>query len=300
MNANANRLQQLFQMQKRFLLPLLPLLLASCGDFATAEKRVIATSIYPLQYLASQIAGEHYEVINLTPPGSEPHDFELSVGAMKTMSTASAIFLNGLGMEHYADSLTSSLLKKTYILSAGLPLRQIENKDDPHVWLSIPNYKAMAEKVYECLLGLDASHALDYQTNYSGLLERLDDLDSRCKDIASRFDHKAIAVSHAAYGYLCDAYHIEQLYISGLSPDQEPSQKAIESLMDAIAEKGIDTIFFEELASPDIALSISSRTGARSETLNPLEGLSSSEREAGEDYCSIYLSNMEKIARAKP
>ena len=45
---------------------------------------------------------------------------------------------------------------------------------------------------------------------------------------------------------------------------------------------------------------IAAETGAKVESLNPLESLEEEDVENGEDYFSVYLENMEKIARAKP
>ena len=38
----------------------------------------VVTGFYPLQYVAQRVAGTHAEVTNLTSPGVEPHDTELS------------------------------------------------------------------------------------------------------------------------------------------------------------------------------------------------------------------------------
>ena len=121
-----------------------------------------------------------------------------------------------------------------------------------------------------------------------------------CGDITRDFDGKVIAVSHAAYGYLCKQHGIEQLYINGLSPDDKPQAQSLGKIMDAMRERGIDTIFFEELVSPEIAEYIASQTGAKVDSLNPLESLEQKDIDAGEDYFSVYLENMRKIAKTKP
>src|SRR4029079_1475200 len=58
------------------------LLLAGCsaltGSGSGGGDRVVA-ALYPLAWVTGQVAGEHYEVTNLTQPGGEPHDLELSI-----------------------------------------------------------------------------------------------------------------------------------------------------------------------------------------------------------------------------
>lgn len=45
---------------------------------ATKRKTTVVTSLYPLEYAAQQVGGEHVSVRNLTPPGAEPHSLELT------------------------------------------------------------------------------------------------------------------------------------------------------------------------------------------------------------------------------
>ena len=39
----------------------------------------MVTSFYPLYFLADDIAGRFNDVVDLTPPGVEPHEYELTV-----------------------------------------------------------------------------------------------------------------------------------------------------------------------------------------------------------------------------
>ena len=58
------------------------LLLAGCGALTGGSggggDRVVA-AFYPLAWVTGRVAGENYEVTNLTQPGGEPHDLELSI-----------------------------------------------------------------------------------------------------------------------------------------------------------------------------------------------------------------------------
>ena len=286
-------------MQKNLaFLSILPLLFG-CGT-PKSQSNVLAASFYPISFLLEQIGGAHFEVVTITPPGSEPHDFELTPASVRTLTDARAIFLNGLGMEPWGASLTPSLKEKSYTLSDGLKTLEIEGRVDPHVWLDTTYYSKMAAKVEETLSTIDADHATDFKKNLGTFNQKMADLEDRCRAYAAEFDEKVIAVNHAAYGYFCAEWNIKQLYINSLSPDEEPSQKALQAIIDATKEYGIDTIFFEELSSDKAAKMIAAETGAKVESLNPLESLEEEDVENGEDYFSVYLENMEKIARAKP
>lgn len=70
------------------------LVLAACGSSGggSADGKVsVVTSFYPLQYVTERVAGEHAEVSNLTAPGGEPHDLELSPKQVASVQDADLV-----------------------------------------------------------------------------------------------------------------------------------------------------------------------------------------------------------------
>ena len=79
---------------------LLPLAVAAgCTDAGSASTRhagqpgrlAIVTAFYPLQFIAQRVAGDHATVANLTQPGAEPHDLELTPRQVASLTTASLV-----------------------------------------------------------------------------------------------------------------------------------------------------------------------------------------------------------------
>ena len=52
--------------------------LAGCGSGSSGGKKSVVAAFYPLAYAAERIGGPAFDVWNLTPPGAEPHDLELT------------------------------------------------------------------------------------------------------------------------------------------------------------------------------------------------------------------------------
>ena len=48
------------------------------GSRASGDPIQVAAAFYPLAFLAERVGGDHVEVTNLTSPGAEPHDLELT------------------------------------------------------------------------------------------------------------------------------------------------------------------------------------------------------------------------------
>jgi zinc transport system substrate-binding protein len=104
--------------------------------------------------------------------------------------------------------------------------------------------------------------------------------------------------SHAAFGYLADAYGLDQVALSGLSPEVEPTPRRLEELVDEVRDSGATTVFFETLVSPRLAETVARDAGASVASLDPLEGLSADAIEDGRDYASVMRDNLATLREA--
>jgi zinc transport system substrate-binding protein len=111
-------------------------------------------------------------------------------------------------------------------------------------------------------------------------------------------DRRELVTSHTAFAYLADRYGLVQIGLTGVSPEGEPAPGALVDLVDEVIESGATTVFFETLVSPELAETVARESGAKTAVLNPLEGLTQAEVDAGEDYFSVMRSNLAVLREA--
>lgn len=305
---------------------------AGCGGQNTvsnssSDKKVtVYTSFYTMYDFTKKIGGDKINVTNLVPAGTEPHDWEPSTKDIKDLENADVLIYNGAGMEHWAEKVLNTLKNKKLVAvetTKGLQLLENEHhhdhdkehskdnkkdekkeKDheemelDPHVWLNPLLAKKQMEKIKEALVSVDQANKDYYEKNFSDNARKLDELDKEFKDAVSKFKKKEIVVSHEAFGYLCDAYGLKQVAIEGLSAESEPSPGRMAEIVKFARENNIKVIFFEELVSPKIAQTIAKEVNAKTEVLNPLEGLDDEGVKAGKDYFSVMRENLQALKKA--
>lgn len=271
------------------------------------DKVQVIASFYPLYDFAQKIGGERVEVTNLVPAGTEPHDWEPSTTDIRTLENADILVFNGAGMEHWTDDVLSSLTNDHLIAveaSDGVALRAAGESEggedehgsyDPHVWLAPENAKIEMENIKDALVQADPAGKEYYETNYAKWAQECDDLDKEFSEQLEHTSSKDIVVSHEAFGYLCEAYGLNQVPIEGIDADAEPNAQQLAEITDFVKENGVRVIFSEELVSPKIAQTIADATGATMKELNPLEGLTDDQLSAGEDYFSIMRSNLQEL-----
>jgi len=287
---------------------------AESKDTDGGKLKVIA-SFYPMYDFAVKIGGDRAEVACMVPSGTEPHDWEPSASDLKNLEEADLFVYNGAGMEHWAEDVLAGLEHKALVTaqaSQGLTFleghsheeeeREEESHDhghyDPHVWLSPMNGKKEMENIKNAYIKADPDHKDYYEANYETYAARFDELDQSYKNTLDSLPNKDIVVSHEAFGYLCNAYGLNQMGIEGLSPDSEPDPARMAEIIDFVKERNVKVIFFEELVSPKVAEAVAKETGAVTQVLNPLEGLSDEELKKGADYFSVMEDNLKQLENA--
>ena len=129
----------------------------------------------------------------------------------------------------------------------------------------------------------DPANKADYENNADAYIERLKALDGEFRQSLSDVKSKDFITQHAAFAYLAADYGLTQIPIAGLSPEQEPSPEKMANIVAFAKEHQVKTIFFESLVDPKIAKTIAEEIGARTDVLNPLEGLTDEEVGKGLD-----------------
>ena len=76
---------------------------SSCArDASSVDRREqmvgVVASFYPLAFVAERVGGDRATVTNLTPPGVEPHDLELTPDDLESIATADVVIDVGGGL----------------------------------------------------------------------------------------------------------------------------------------------------------------------------------------------------------
>ena len=171
---------------------------------------------------------------------------------------------------------------------------------DPHIWLAPKLAKAQMENIKNAFVEADPENKAYYEANFATYGAKFDALDEEFHHSLEEVEeqNRHIVVSHEAFAYLCEAYHLEQLGIQGVDADSEPDPKKMAEIADFVKTHNVRVIFTEELISSKVAESIAKETGASILQLNPIEGLSQEQLDAGEDYFSIMNKNLEALKEA--
>ena len=277
------------------------LALAACqepSDGADGGRLSIVTSFYPLAFAAGRIGGDCVEVTDLTPPGVEPHDLELTPDGVAAIASADVVLYLGGGFQPGVDDAIGEAEGRTVDLLATVPTIPNSGGEedapavDPHVWLDPARFATIATEVEAALVEAGAEASCDVEGRALELRNELEALDERFRDGLTGCELDVFVTSHAAFGYLADAYMLRQESIAGLEPETEPNPRRLAEIAEIVRREHVEVIFTEELVAPDVAETVARETGARTEVLATIEGLTDEERSSGDDYLSLMERNL--------
>jgi zinc transport system substrate-binding protein len=287
----------------------LVLLVASCSSSAASDEGSsgnlsVVAAFYPVQEAAERVGGGLVDVTNLTPPGVEPHDLELSPDQVEAIATADVVLYLGDGFQPAVQDAVGDAEGATVDLLAGLPTVEPPSGSeagltaDPHVWLDPVLYGQMVDEVRAALVRAAPDHASTFRTNADALTNEISQLADDYRTGLARCERTLIVTNHAAFGYLANEYGLTQDAISGLAPDEEPSAQRLAELKDLVEQQGVTTIFTEDLVSPKVAETLAEEAGVQTAVLHSIEGLTDEEIAAGDDYGSQMQENLSTLRRA--
>jgi zinc transport system substrate-binding protein len=279
-------------------------------EVATKKIQIVA-GFYPLAYAAEGIAGDLAEVVSLAGPGVEPHDLELTPGDVAKINDADLVvyipeFIPAL------DAVVKTLDQSKVInATQGITLisgdshshegeeahseeegHSDESATDPHIWLNPSNMVLIGNSIAQALSALTSDSAID--ENRSNFENALTTLASDYTAKLANCSIKALVVSHEAFGYIANAYGFEQVGISGLSPEAEPSPARLAEVAKIAKAENATTIYYESLVDPKVAKTLADELKISAEMLDPLES-----PPASGDYLSVMQQNLDTLVKGQ-
>lgn len=305
---------------KRLLCPIIIFLLVVSGcsnavqtkgeqGSGDTKKLQIVTTFYPMFYFTKKVAGSSANVELLIPNGAEPHDWEPTAKDMAKIQDADMFIYNSKYFESWTEKVLKSINDPDLTVveaSKGIELMNAlesgeENhadhasSKDPHVWLSPVLAQQEADTIANAIEKQDPNNKIQYEKNAEKFKSELADLDHLYKETTDKAKKKVFVTQHASFGYLAKQYGLTQIPIAGLSPDVEPTLGKLKELAEVTKKKNVKVIYFEGLTSYKMAQTLANEIGAKTEVLNPLEGLTKEEQEKGLDYIDVMKKNLEAL-----
>jgi zinc transport system substrate-binding protein len=291
------------------------------GQQAEVERLDVVVGLYPYEFVLDRVGGDAVALQNLAPPGAEPHDIELSPRQVAAVSEADLVVYSR-GFQPSLDvAVDQHAADRAVDVLSLVEVRRYDDEpaddhghghddgpddgdadhdpdhdhdgEDPHVWLDPARLTTIASALADVLAERSPEQADGFRARADELADELQTLDDDLREGLATCERRDVVTSHDAFGYLTDRYDLEQIAVSGLSPEAEPSPRRLADVARTARERGVTTIFFEETVSPRVAEQLAREVGATAEVLTPLEVAPDDG-----DYLTAMRSNLDALRAA--
>ena len=239
---------------------------------AAAQERVKAvTSFTILADMARNVAGDVADVVSITKPGAEIHNYQPTPGDLVAAQDADLVLWNGLNLEQWFAQFLDNLPDvPNAILTDGIDPIGIgegpyEGKPNPHAWMSPTDALIYVENIRAAFAAVDPANADIYAANAAAYSAEITATVEPIRAVLAAIpeDRRWLVTSEGAFAYLARDFGLKELYLWPINADQQGTPRQVRQVIDAVREHSIPVIFSESTISPRPAEQVARETGIR-------------------------------------
>lgn len=278
-----NQKNKLVALIKPFLfLAILISLLNACSNNIKSNKPIISVSILPQKYFVEKIAGDHFDINVLIPPGSSPATYDPTPAQIVELAKSQVYFKIGyIEFEKNWLDKFSGQYPKLNIIDNSKGIKLIENKYydedhghhhgfiEPHTWMSPDNAKVIANSIYEALLKQDISNEAFYTKNYEQFISEIEELNQDISKQLHDIKSRSFIIYHPALTYFAKTYNLQQFPIE--LEGKNPSAFHIKQIIDTAKSQNIKIVFIQKQFDQEKAKTIAHEIGGTVIPIDPLD-----------------------------
>jgi len=233
-----------------------------------AEKLKVVTTFTILADMASNVAGDAAEVVSVTKPGAEIHNYQPTPKDIGRTRGADLILWNGMNLELWFEKFLSRLKGvPSAVLTDGIEPLSIndgpyDGKPNPHAWMSTTDAIVYIDNIEKALSDADPDNAAVYATNAQAYKQQITALTEPLrKRLASLPAEKRwIVTSEGAFSYLARDFDLKELFLWPINADAQGTPQQVRAVIDTVRSENIPVVFSESTVSPKPAQQVARET----------------------------------------
>ena len=235
------------------------------------EKFKVATTFTVIADMARNVAGDAAEVVSITRPGAEIHNFRPTPRDVIRALDADLILWNGLNLELWFEKFferlddTPQAVLTDGIEPIGIGTGPYSGKPNPHAWMSFSDATIYVANIRDALIEHDPENAELYEKNAAAYIAKIEALEApiRAKIDALPEGRRWLVTSEGAFSYMARDLGLRELYLWPINADAQGTPQQVRDVIDAVREHGIPAVFSESTVSDKPARQVARETGAR-------------------------------------
>ncbi|MGI9373060.1 MAG: metal ABC transporter substrate-binding protein [Hyphomicrobiales bacterium] len=241
----------------------------SFAQGAHARLKVVTTFTI-IADMAANVAGDAADVVSITKPGAEIHNYQPTPKDIVRAQGAGLILWNGLNLEQWFEKFLANLSGvPSVVISDGVqPMGIVEGpysgKPNPHAWMSPTDARAYVDNIARAMAEQDPENSTVYMANAEKYKA---EINARVAPIREALDsipesQRWLVTSEGAFSYLARDFNLKELFLWPINADQQGTPQQVRRVIDAVRANNIKAVFSESTISPAAAKQVARETDA--------------------------------------
>ena len=221
--------------------------------------------------MARNVAGDAAEVVSITRPGAEIHNYAPTPRDIVAAQGADLIIWNGLNLELWFEKFFRTLrdvpevVASTGVEPMGIAEGPYTGKPNPHAWMSPTDAKIYVGNIRDAFIAHDPANAEVYRANAEAYKAKIDAVAAPIREAIAAIpeDRRWLVTGEGAFSYLARDFGLKELYLWPINADSQGTPSQVKKVIDAVREHDIPVIFSESTVSSDPSEQVARETGAR-------------------------------------
>jgi manganese/iron transport system substrate-binding protein len=261
-----------FLMQRRiFSVLVISAFLAATLPTTAQERLKAVTSFTIIADMARNVAGDAADVVSVTKPGAEIHNYQPTPGDLIAAQDADLVLWNGLNLEQWFEQFLSNLGNVPSVVVTegiepiGIGEGPYEGKPNPHAWMSPTDALVYVENIRAAFVQADPANEAVYNANAQ---RYADEITATVAPIRAAIEaippeRRWLVTSEGAFSYLARDFGLKELYLWPINADQQGTPQQVRQVIDAVRANNVPAIFSESTISSKPAEQVARETGIR-------------------------------------
>ncbi|HTO27895.1 MAG TPA: metal ABC transporter substrate-binding protein [Devosia sp.] len=245
------------------------MMLAAALPAAAQDRLKAVTTFTIIADMAQNVAGDAADVVSITKPGAEIHNYQPTPGDLIAAQDADLILWNGLNLEQWFEQFLSNLgdvpsvVVTDGIEPMGIGEGPYAGKPNPHAWMSPSDALVYVENIRKAFVAADPANEATYNANAAAYSARITATVEpiRAALAAIPEERRWLATSEGAFSYLTRDFGLRELYLWPINADQQGTPQQVRHVIDAVRANDVPAIFSESTISSKPAEQVARETG---------------------------------------
>jgi len=232
------------------------------------EKLKVVTTFTILADMASNVAGDAAEVVSVTKPGAEIHNYQPTPKDIGRTRGADLILWNGMNLELWFEKFLSRLKGvPSAVLTDGIEPMSIndgpyDGKPNPHAWMSTTDAIVYIDNIEKALSSADPDNAAVYAANAQAYKQQITALTEPLRERLASLpaEKRWIVTSEGAFSYLARDFDLKELFLWPINADAQGTPQQVRAVIDTVRSENIPVVFSESTVSPKPAQQVARET----------------------------------------